>query len=285
MAAVGEALGRALPPQAPPPGLRDRVLARATAPAVEDRASRNTARHARGPSYGWLAAAAALVAAVTSVMAWQYREEAARARIEQQETARASAIARTADRRTSGRRHRPRHKHARCWPLAIWLALNCRASRPRLVPRAGCSGARPTAWCSPRPTCRRFRPDAFTNCGWLRRRRSAPASASRRAAASSASSRRRRRRRGRRRLRSPSSRRAGVPPQPARCSCSVPTELRARFTSRGVRIGSSAPAVPPERASRDPDRPEPQVRPRPCRPAARIAGAPALRCPACPAGS
>lgn len=83
MAAVGEALGRALPPQAPSPGLRQRVLTRAASPAV--RAGTD------GPStmpYGWLAAAAVLVAAVTSVLAWQYREEAARARLEQQEAAR-----------------------------------------------------------------------------------------------------------------------------------------------------------------------------------------------------
>jgi anti-sigma-K factor RskA len=83
MAVVGEALARALPPQVPPPGLRDRVLSRATAPAVTAQA---TAR--RAMPYGWLAAAAILVAAVTSVLAWQYREEAARARLEQQATAR-----------------------------------------------------------------------------------------------------------------------------------------------------------------------------------------------------
>ena len=87
MAAVGEALGRALPPQTPPPGLRERVLTRATAPAVEDARFQKQVAPRRSLSYGWLAAAAALVAAVTSVMAWQYRDEAARARIEQQQTA------------------------------------------------------------------------------------------------------------------------------------------------------------------------------------------------------
>lgn len=87
MAAVGEALGRALPPQTPPPGLRERVLARATAPEGADSRTQTHVALRRGPSYGWLAAAAALVAAVTSVMAWQYRDEAARARIEQEQTA------------------------------------------------------------------------------------------------------------------------------------------------------------------------------------------------------
>lgn len=87
MAAVGEALGRGLPPQTPPPGLRERVLARATAPAVEDARFQKQVAPRRSLSYGWLAAAAALAAAVTSVMAWQYRGEAARARIEQQQTA------------------------------------------------------------------------------------------------------------------------------------------------------------------------------------------------------
>jgi anti-sigma-K factor RskA len=81
---VGEALARALPPQAPPPGLRERVLARATAPAAVTAVT--DTRHAM--SYGWLAAAAVLVAAVTSVMAWQYRDEAARAWLAQQAAAR-----------------------------------------------------------------------------------------------------------------------------------------------------------------------------------------------------
>jgi anti-sigma-K factor RskA len=88
MAAVGEALGRALPPQTPPPGLRERVLTRATSPAVEESRFQTPIVPRRTMSYGWLAAAAAIVAVVTSVMAWQYREQAARARLAQQETAR-----------------------------------------------------------------------------------------------------------------------------------------------------------------------------------------------------
>lgn len=87
MAAVGEALGRALPPRTPPDGLRDRVLARATSPQLTERHVRSATASQRGSAYGWLAAAAVLVAAVTSIMAWQYREEASRARTEQQETA------------------------------------------------------------------------------------------------------------------------------------------------------------------------------------------------------
>ncbi len=86
LAAVGEALARALPQHTPPPGLRDRVLTRATAPAARDRRVQSAILSQSGPRYGWLAAAAAVVAAVTSVMAWQYREEAARARVEQQST-------------------------------------------------------------------------------------------------------------------------------------------------------------------------------------------------------
>ncbi len=86
MAAVGESLGRALPPQTPPPGLRDRVLTRATLPASPKRHVQSAIASPGGMRYRWLAAAAALVAAVTSVMAWQYREDAARARIEQQAT-------------------------------------------------------------------------------------------------------------------------------------------------------------------------------------------------------
>lgn len=87
VAAVGEALARALPQQAPPPSLRDRVLARATAPADMDRQVHSPTVSRSGMQYRWLAAAAALVAAVTSVMAWQYREDAVRARIEQQAAA------------------------------------------------------------------------------------------------------------------------------------------------------------------------------------------------------
>ncbi len=86
MAAVGEALGRALPPQTPPPGLRDRVLTRATSPVVTDPRLQSGTGSRSGTRYGWLAAAATLLAAVTSVMAWQYREEAARARTEQRAT-------------------------------------------------------------------------------------------------------------------------------------------------------------------------------------------------------
>jgi anti-sigma-K factor RskA len=88
VAAIGEALARALPQQTPPPGLRERVLTRAVAPAVVERHVPSATISRSGPRYGWLAAAAALVAAVTSVMAWQYREEAARARTGQQEATR-----------------------------------------------------------------------------------------------------------------------------------------------------------------------------------------------------
>ena len=84
VAAVGEALARALPQQTPPPSLRDRVLARAASPADMDRQVPSPTVSRSGMQYRWLAAAAALVAAVTSVMAWQYREDAVRARIEQQ---------------------------------------------------------------------------------------------------------------------------------------------------------------------------------------------------------
>jgi anti-sigma-K factor RskA len=87
MAAVGEALGRALPLQTPPPGLRERVLARAASPAGEGARVQTPIAPRRRASYGWLAAAATIVAIVTSVMAWQYREDAARARNEQQQAA------------------------------------------------------------------------------------------------------------------------------------------------------------------------------------------------------
>lgn len=77
---VAEALGRAVPPLSPPAGLRARVLASAV-PSVTPRAtySRTT----------WLAAAALLVAAVMTAVAWHYRGEASRARADQQATARA----------------------------------------------------------------------------------------------------------------------------------------------------------------------------------------------------
>lgn len=85
--AVAEALGRALPPQTPPAGLRDRVLARATSPAMPERHVRPMPTPRSRGVYPWLAAAAALVAVVTSIMAWQYRDDAARARSQQQAAA------------------------------------------------------------------------------------------------------------------------------------------------------------------------------------------------------
>ena len=86
-AAVGEALGRSLPQQVPPASLRDRVIARATLHEAVEPHGRAATVSQGNFAYGWLAAAAALIAVVTSIMAWQYREEAARARSEQQQTA------------------------------------------------------------------------------------------------------------------------------------------------------------------------------------------------------
>ena len=203
MAAVGEALGRALPPQTPPPGLRDRVLTRATSPVVTDRrvesgtvvAKRHAvrlARGGRGPRGGRDVGHGLAVS----------RRGGARADSSNKQTVlqvQSLEQQMAADFRPA---YRPRHKHARCWPLETWLALNSRASRLRLAPRAGSSGARPTAWCSPPRIFRLFLPDAFTSCGWLPIRRLVPASPSRPAAVSSASSRHPRRRRGRRRLHS-----------------------------------------------------------------------------------
>src|SRR5688572_20157818 len=84
LAAVSEALGRVLPQHTPPAGLRDRVLSRATSPAIADRHGPPATTPQGNVAYRWLAVAATLVAVVTSLMAWQYREAAARARIEQQ---------------------------------------------------------------------------------------------------------------------------------------------------------------------------------------------------------
>jgi anti-sigma-K factor RskA len=72
LTAVGEAMARGVPQHAPPPGLRARVLARAVPQPLP----------ARRPLYIWLAAAAVLVAAIMSAVAWQYRQEAQRTRSE-----------------------------------------------------------------------------------------------------------------------------------------------------------------------------------------------------------
>jgi anti-sigma-K factor RskA len=86
-ATLAEAIGRSVPRRMPAAELRGRVLGRVG--AVEGESVR------RSPAYGqtvtaarWLALAAALVAAVMSVVALQYRQEAARAREEQQHAAR-----------------------------------------------------------------------------------------------------------------------------------------------------------------------------------------------------
>lgn len=77
---VGEAMARSLPQQVPPPQLRDRVLAAATAqpqPRVSDAAipAPIAARTARMVP-AWLAAAAMFIALVAGSLAWQYRQEA-----------------------------------------------------------------------------------------------------------------------------------------------------------------------------------------------------------------
>ena len=81
LTAVGEALARSVPQHTPPPGLRDRILARATA---QPDAGGGPPSPLRGFGGSWLAAAAALVAAIMSVAAWQYRQDAQHARAEYQ---------------------------------------------------------------------------------------------------------------------------------------------------------------------------------------------------------
>ena len=75
LAAVGEAMARSLPQQAPPPGLRDRVLAAATTQPQEKRHTDVLLVKTRRMVPAWYAAAAVLVAAVAGLMAWQYRSE------------------------------------------------------------------------------------------------------------------------------------------------------------------------------------------------------------------
>ncbi len=70
LTAIGEALARNVPQHAPPPGLRERVIARAVA----------RPQPTRRLVPAWLAAAAALVAAIMGGAAWQYRNDATRAR-------------------------------------------------------------------------------------------------------------------------------------------------------------------------------------------------------------
>jgi anti-sigma-K factor RskA len=84
LTAVGEALARRVPQHAPPPALRHRVLSRATAQPQDP-----PTRHGEGGRHprvwpAWLAAAAMLVAAIMSVVAFQYRQDAARVRGEYQ---------------------------------------------------------------------------------------------------------------------------------------------------------------------------------------------------------
>src|SRR5262245_20821581 len=75
LAAVGEAMARSLPQQAPPPGLRDRVLAAATTQPQAQRHSDTIVVRTRRMVPAWYAAAAVLVAAFAGLMAWQYRSE------------------------------------------------------------------------------------------------------------------------------------------------------------------------------------------------------------------
>ena len=81
LTAVGEALARSVPQHTPPPGLRERVLARATAQPHDPPKPRSGEG---GPLPAWLAAAAALVAAIMGVVALQYRQEATQARADYQ---------------------------------------------------------------------------------------------------------------------------------------------------------------------------------------------------------
>lgn len=98
LSVVGEAMARSVPQQAPPDGLRDRVIARATAQdvgaglqfrprgATPDSALRGGTEvpSLRTALPVWLGAAAVLVAAIMSVVAWQYRQDAQRARADHQ---------------------------------------------------------------------------------------------------------------------------------------------------------------------------------------------------------
>ena len=80
LSAVGEAMARNLPQQAPPPGLRDRVIASAIAqpqPAQPQASATPIARvRTRRMVPAWFAAAAVIVAAIASTLAYQYRQEA-----------------------------------------------------------------------------------------------------------------------------------------------------------------------------------------------------------------
>jgi anti-sigma-K factor RskA len=74
---VSEAIARGLPPQAPPPGLRDRVIANAVGQTQVDPPETPAGReHATRVVPAWLAVAAAVVAVVMGVAAWQFRQEA-----------------------------------------------------------------------------------------------------------------------------------------------------------------------------------------------------------------
>jgi anti-sigma-K factor RskA len=75
LAAVGEAMARSLPQQAPPAQLRDRVLAGATAQAQESRHTDVIVVKTRRMVPAWVAAAAVLVAVVAGGLAWQFRSE------------------------------------------------------------------------------------------------------------------------------------------------------------------------------------------------------------------
>jgi anti-sigma-K factor RskA len=77
MTTLGESLARSLEPIAPPRDLRARVIARATGTSSIDTRSRSQT------PWTWLAAAAALIAAIMTATTVYYRNEAIRARGEQ----------------------------------------------------------------------------------------------------------------------------------------------------------------------------------------------------------
>jgi anti-sigma-K factor RskA len=77
LSAVGEAMARNLPQQTPPPGLRDRVIAGAIAqPQLPAQPTIIARPQTRRMVPAWFAAAAVIVAAVASTLAYQYRQEA-----------------------------------------------------------------------------------------------------------------------------------------------------------------------------------------------------------------
>lgn len=81
IADVGEALARSVEPMTPPAGLRDRVIARATGTVASSQPRSTSAT--RSGWMPWLAAAAALFAAIMTATTVYYRSDASRARAEQ----------------------------------------------------------------------------------------------------------------------------------------------------------------------------------------------------------